>query len=373
MKVCILSMQRVANFGSLLQSYALKRELEKLGHTVSFLDIEKNEQDYELLYPDGEPSSQQQSKLRSVANKLKKLDRYALNRLRIKKMANRQDALFARFCEDALGANNEANKQNYDYCVIGSDEVFNCLTKSSWGFTSQLFGNVPQADQVITYAASCGATKLNELPPAVAQRISEVFTTVKAFSVRDENTRAFVAALAQKDIFLHADPVMISDFTEEIETTAMPKGVPERYCVVYSYYNRISDPVEIAQIKAFCKENDLVPITVGAPQMWIGNHLALTPMEALKVLRNAQFIFTDTFHGTIFSSKYAKAFAVMTRPSNENKLGDLLRRFGLEKHKVTAFGQVDSIQKFTTDPEALAVPIKEQREKTLEYLKTMIQ
>lgn len=49
MKVCILSMQRVGNMGSLLQSYALKTTIERLGHQVEFIDIEKREDDYKLL------------------------------------------------------------------------------------------------------------------------------------------------------------------------------------------------------------------------------------------------------------------------------------------------------------------------------------
>ena len=42
MIVGILSMQRVINYGSFLQAYALKRELEKMGNEVRFVDIESN-------------------------------------------------------------------------------------------------------------------------------------------------------------------------------------------------------------------------------------------------------------------------------------------------------------------------------------------
>ena len=38
-------MQRVGNFGSLLQSYALKVLLESLGHEVHFIDIEERSED----------------------------------------------------------------------------------------------------------------------------------------------------------------------------------------------------------------------------------------------------------------------------------------------------------------------------------------
>ena len=373
MKVCILSMQRVPNFGSLLQSLALKQLLEQQGHSVSFLDIEKNDSDNLLMQSCCNTPSFKISKVDRLIGRLKKIDKYAINRLRIRRLADHQNAEFDRFCDAVLGENAKTHRGHYDYCVIGSDEVFNCLAQTPWGFTSQLFGNVPQADQVITYAASCGATKMKNLPAPVAERIRQVFQGVKAFSVRDENTREFVAALSEKDVMLHADPVMISNFTPEIEKTPLPTGLPKRYCVVYSYYNRISDPQEIAHIKAFCKDNGLTPVTVGAPQMWIPRHLVLTPMEALKVMCNAEFIFTDTFHGTIFSAKYAKAFAVMTRASNENKLGDLLRRFSLEKHRVNSFDQVDAIENFQTDTAALAVPVQQYRDSALAYLETMIQ
>ena len=49
MKVCILSMQKVQNFGSLLQSYSLKKIIESLGHEVSFIDIEPIPEDDKLL------------------------------------------------------------------------------------------------------------------------------------------------------------------------------------------------------------------------------------------------------------------------------------------------------------------------------------
>ena len=49
MKVCILSMQQIDNMGSLLQSYALKTTIEKLGNEVEFMDIKKRDEDYKLL------------------------------------------------------------------------------------------------------------------------------------------------------------------------------------------------------------------------------------------------------------------------------------------------------------------------------------
>ena len=49
MNVVILSMQRVNNYGSLLQAYALKKIIEANGHTVQFIEIKTDDPQRELL------------------------------------------------------------------------------------------------------------------------------------------------------------------------------------------------------------------------------------------------------------------------------------------------------------------------------------
>ena len=51
MEIGILSMQRVVNYGSFLQAYALKQTISALGHTVEFVDIENCEHLYANLWP----------------------------------------------------------------------------------------------------------------------------------------------------------------------------------------------------------------------------------------------------------------------------------------------------------------------------------
>ena len=77
-------MQRVGNMGSLLQSYALKTTIERLGHQVEFIDIEKREDDYKLL-GDYKQKYDKEKETTGLIGKIKKTDRYTLNRLRIKK------------------------------------------------------------------------------------------------------------------------------------------------------------------------------------------------------------------------------------------------------------------------------------------------
>lgn len=361
-------MQKVQNFGSLLQSYALKKSLEELGHEVSFIDIERRESDDMLLDEKRLYFNSERETAGGILSKIKRIDKYAINRLIIKKRAKEQDVKFNRFRKEILYADVGGNNKKYDLCVIGSDEVFNCLNPAAWGFTAQLFGDVTQADKVITYAASCGSTTYDELPDEVKKRIRTAFNNISSFSVRDENTANFVNALTDKPCEINLDPVVIGDFDDEIAKCDISRKVPKHYCIIYSYYNRIHSKDEIKNILRFCAKKGLEPVTIGAPQMWVKNHLVLTPFEALAVFKNAGFVITDTFHGTIFSAKFSKSFAVMVRQSNKNKLLDLVKRLEIENHLIDSTDELEKTSSFEKNQQAIDNIVSAQRKRTFEYL-----
>lgn len=370
MKICILSMQRVPNFGSLLQGYSLKKILESLGHDVSFIDIEIIPEDNALLTERKITFSEERGNCskRYIISKLSKIDKYFWNRLYIKAKSNKQNEYFEKFRTDILNIKIEDNEMKYDICVIGSDEVFNCLEDSKWGFTSQLFGNVRQANKVITYAASCGSTNYEMLSKVVRNKIKDVFSDVKGFSVRDKNTMDFVSNLTDEKVYMHYDPVLVGDFTEEMSRVKTIHDLPYRYCVVYSYYNRIHREEEIQEIKRFCTINKLEIVTIGAPQMWVRKHLVLTPFEALVAFTKATFVITDTFHGTIFAAKFTDRFATMARPSNRNKLLDLVCKLDIKEHLVEKINEIDKVYEIINGKVKIERKIAEQQIQTKKYL-----
>lgn len=364
-------MQRVQNVGSLLQAYSLKSILEEMEHDVRFIDIQRIEEDAKMLEI-GECYGHECDGGQGLLSKIKKIDRYTLNRIRIKRLSNRQLKIFEGFRQDVLGIKKEDNEKSYDCCVIGSDEVFNCNVASKWGFTSQLFGNVKQAKKVITYAASCGSTTYEKTPQPVRNKISETFKKVSALSVRDANTYDFTSKLTENVVYQHMDPVVVADFEKELQECECVQNLPKRYCVLYSYYNRFHKEEEIRHIKEFCEKNQLEIVTIGAPQMWIKKHLVATPFQVLKVFQQADFVITDTFHGTIFSAKYAKKLAVLTRKSNENKLLDLIKKLGLQKHLLNSLDQLSEVYQLEIDKNTVEEVVRAERIKTLQYLKENI-
>lgn len=361
-------MQMVDNMGSLLQSYALKKTLESMSAQVEFINIVPNDEDNRLLEGYKQQYLEEKEKIGFVG-KIKKFDKYVVNRLRIKRKSNQQNAVFNDFRVKQLKIEKKSLK--YDVCVIGSDEVFNCLNTNGWGFTSQLFGNVPEARKVITYAASCGSTKYAELPTKVADRIRKSFEHVSAFSIRDQNTHDFVTSLTDAAIEDNFDPVLIYDFGKELEEVSLPE-LPEHYCVVYSYYNRIHNEDEINTIMQFCRKHHLTPVALGAPQFWIKDYIICSPFQCLKIFESADFVFTDTFHGTIFASKYTKKFAVLVRESNRNKLSDLVEKIGMQDHLIGTIIEVDKKYYITKNLKRFHSIIETEKNKSWQYLKTNI-
>lgn len=361
MKICILSMQRVPNFGSLLQGYSLKCMLENLGHEVSFIDIEENAEDDHLV-------EEYRKSFSNEYEKRRKVDRFILNKLVAKIKNKKQKSIMDNFQKEIIHLNRKSNDDHYDCCVIGSDEVFNALNASEWGFTSQLYGNVTQADTVITYAASCGFTTYEDLPRDAILKITDSFKRVSAFSVRDENTKQFVEKMTNLPVVVNYDPVVVGDFYDESRRYRKVPGLPKKYCIVYAYHNRINDPLEIRAIKKICKANGLTIVSVGSSQYWINKHIVLNPFQIPYVFEHADFVVTDTFHGSIFAAKYSRRFGIIVRKSNENKLNDLLEKLQITSHKILDVEKINSVYSVLHDLKTMRLIEERERKKAQDYL-----
>lgn len=117
-------MQRVQNFGSLLQSYSLKKVLEKIGCEVHFIDIEKNEQENCLTENKSVRFDKEREMNNNLLSKFKKIDRYIINRISNKYFANQQDKMFENISKvynafndrnDVLKLQQKAKQQSVNY------------------------------------------------------------------------------------------------------------------------------------------------------------------------------------------------------------------------------------------------------------------
>ena len=123
-KVEIISMQQVDNYGSVLQAYSLKKMIESLGFEVFFADIEKGKNEKLNLQCAERDVARNAARKNQKQHSCKKL----VARIRGKVVQTRMKKIFSEFRNSTELNTSDADTQ-YDDCVIGSDEVFNCLQK----------------------------------------------------------------------------------------------------------------------------------------------------------------------------------------------------------------------------------------------------
>ena len=354
MKIGIISMQRVINYGSFLQAYALKSILEGLGHEVRFVDIKKGiklNNSYTL-------SNRKNWKFDDI---FMRIQHVLFSKKRIK--------LFNNTFFPMIQINSPVNEEDCEFLVIGSDEVFNCSQNSWWGISLQLFGNTNKP--TITYAASAGYSTLESInKTGMIEDIKESLGKLLSISVRDDNTRSIINKLGLQ-CTKNVDPVFLYNWDLSIPIKTKHKF--HNYILIYAYDNRINDVREIDAIKMFAKKNKLLTISFGVFQRWCDKNILCSPLELIKYFDMAEYVITDTFHGTVISIKRNKKFATIIRESNRNKIHDLLYTFGLDDRSVQDITMIDAILTSDICYEKIQETIASKTSEAISYLQDNIQ
>lgn len=318
-KVCIISMQKVPNFGSFLQAYALKQLLLNAGaNSVDYVDIKNGKQ---FLPVDNTN--------RWVKNLKVLFSGKIASRIKTRKYLKVRHIRFLPYYE--YFRNENPGNTIYDLAVIGSDEVFNCCQPSPWGFSRQLFGDVENSKKAITYAASFGSTTMENIKQFnLSREIAECLGMLSSVSVRDDNSFKIVKELTGKDPQKHLDPVLIYGYKQELDKDVEIVIPKDDFMIVYSYAGRINDKSEIKNIKAFANNKGLKLYSLFCNYSWCdGEIIPEHPLQVPAIFRKAKYAVTDTFHGTIFSIISHIKFGTLVRSGNVQKLSSLLDGLGL--------------------------------------------
>lgn len=376
MNVGIMSMQRIHNYGSFLQAYSLKRNLEMLGNQVQFVDYH--------IGPFLTRGGQRPTKMLAMRQRAYSTARRtagSMYRLVNRQMARkRQDAdrfgrMYRQMCSEHLGMTGAPNYlPELELLVIGSDEVFNCLQRNpKVGYSPELFGRDCNAGRLISYAASFGNTTLEKLERFhLEDEIRDRLSRFDAVSVRDCNSAQIVRALGAAEPHFHLDPVFIYDYQEE--TRSFSPQVSGEYIVVYAYSGRIT-PEEAEGIARYAKGSGKKLLCIGHRHPFCDDYIMATPFELLGYIRGASAVITDTFHGSVFSIKYRRPFAVLVRDSagtaygNSEKLVDLLRRFSMTDRIVSDIASLQSIMNMEISFAGVQEKIASETASSREYLR----
>lgn len=329
-KIGIITMNKVINYGSFLQAYAMKQILSKDGNEVFFIDFTGNSHFYKkasfikkiLNYA----RTICQIVFFTVTFNKKKRD-LCRNFLAMKKLYNNFLKKTGKYWN-----NSQSSKESFDVVVIGSDEVFNYIDNSRVGYSDVLFGDGVNTKKLISFAACFGATTLEKLKENnYDKKIQNYLMKFDSISVRDKNSFEIVKELTGNSPYYDLDPVLHYGFEKEIVLKKHKKS----YIIVYAYGKLSNEDRE--SIRQFAEMKNLNIYCIMGNQGSFGRLLNPTPFELLGLFKNASYVFTSTFHGCVLSVKYNKKFCVKIADgenntySNYNKVYDLIQRLGLEE------------------------------------------
>jgi hypothetical protein len=305
MKVGILTYHYTSNYGATLQAYALWKKIKEQGHSVEFIDYR--------------PKRLIMVHLRHLLTSRRYLpNRYAIaNCVKLYKMlkfVHSNMALSEKTAYTRSSLSDYDWDQQYDVVVCGSDVIWSIDLPSGAGYDLSYFLDfIPDGVHKVSYAASFGPTV--SLGPN-QQEICGLLKRLDAIGVRDESSARLVSSLGLSAVKV-LDPTFLINYDE---FGVFPK-VNKEYILIYGGLKS----KEKDYIKTIAAREDLEVLSIGHPNSRIANNrLGLKPEEWVGCFAKAAFVFTTTFHGTIFSILFEKPFLTFNRPAIANKVGDLL-------------------------------------------------
>lgn len=326
------------NYGGVLQAYALCKVIENMGYKceqIPYMRISS--------LNDIQTHSSVATKLKKAINPIT-LFQYFTDKIESKKMeamfAERTKA-FAHFREVFIPHNestyaDDTIKQcidDYDCFITGSDQVWN----PSFYSPSYLLDFVPKDKVKMSYAASLSVFSLTG---EQRERFRESLADYKAVSVREKDAVALLQDVSPVPIEWVLDPTLLLT-REQWDSIASDRIVEGKY--IFTYF--LGEDLEHRQlVEQFAKEHNLQIISM--PYIW-GKYrkcdrkfgdlrlFDVTPQDFLALVKNADYIFTDSFHAVVFSILFRKQFFAFQRTDFEgmgSRLYSLTQLFGIQSH-----------------------------------------
>lgn len=317
MKIGIVTVHGGKNYGSYWQARVLHDYLTSLGHDVYFYD----------------------SKSRSIKPLLRNSIK-ALLKLDLKKSAFflRMYRFFKHNLDEVQTVHSKKELNDFDLMVFGSDEIWNVARSdmaSQEEFRGIGFNNIKK----IAYAPSINYATADELHKYGFDNALKSFSAV---SVRDSYSVSEIRKIYSGEIHEVLDPTFLFDKQYYSKIPFTP--IKERYIGVY--YFDVSDD-------AYQKMRSLAN-TLGLKLVRIGTYDArfdecVISKNAFCYFLDAEYIISNTFHGTAFSINFSKQFIILDY-HHVAKIRNLLAKFNLSSREMSDLSAQDIYKRLIESP-----------------------
>ena len=325
LKIDIITLHRVRNYGSSLQTLATQNYFERKGCQTEIIDY----------YPERYTSLGLLKRLKYKSDKLANNPILLFGaRCVIAISYIKKKLVFDSFLKKYIKMTSQTYRSEKElsqnlpkanaYCT-GSDQVWN----SYWneGVDRPLYLSfVPNSEYKFSYAASIGTSKLSDEEKA---EVRPLLSEYRHITVRENNGVEILSDAGIQGAFQMLDPTLV--FTaEDWNNYTSNKFCNKKYIVTYNLHHdkRIDEYAnEIAKeknLRVFNISYNFHDIIRKGKLKWCP-----TVEEYLGLIRDAQYVVTDSFHATVFSLIFHTDFIVIYPEKASSRLRSILELTGL--------------------------------------------
>lgn len=354
-KIGIITFHCSYNYGSALQTYALKTFLEKnMIYNVSIINFVYKTDFY-------------QYKLFRV-KKYFTHPWYLLLDVCFFKENKKRKQNFEVFAEkyfnltDKKYYNSDEMKelnQKFDIFICGSDQIWNL--DCTQGVEPAYFLKFANKDKLkIAYAPSLAHVKFAK---NYDEDLKEAIKDIDYISVREKSTLPLIQPLTKKKIDVVLDPTLLLD-AKDYSSIVGKQSMNEKYIFVYmlEYSNEL-----VSYCNDFSKEHGINVIYI-ANRKFNGikgiDAFGVGPDMFLEYIKNAEYVITNSFHATVFSIIFNKKFVTFATKRSSSRMVDLLNNLGMPERIYKVGFDINK----EIDYKKVKINLNKMRKSSLEYL-----
>lgn len=336
MKISVITMHYIHNYGSVLQTYATQYLFEKAGYDVQTVDYVRPNCRQENVLAKQYKLDQQNGGIRSypvVRNVLSYKRKYYFKRC---------DRVFYAFIVKYIHLSKpydtaESLMQNppvADVYCTGSDQMWNSIWND--GILKEHFlAYAPAGKKRIAFSTSFGRTELDKNELEITRSFIQKYD---AISVREKSALDLLEQMGYRNGVHILDPTLIMTADDWVSQLSIVPKTNYRYVLTYG----LNDNRELGIFaRKIAKDNGLRLINIG---LWWhayfnpGRTIQLPSVETfLSLIKYADYIVTDSFHGTAFSLNFNKQFFVFYPGRFSTRLQSILALTHQEQRVVSDF------------------------------------
>lgn len=363
-KVAVITMHRIYNYGSVLQTYATQKVFEKERAKCEIIDYISPYRTKRLMFWDYPPKLKGK-KIRRILYYAGKIFSFIL-----------KDFTFGSFIKKNLSLSQNQyvtnkdlldNPPEADVYVTGSDQVWNSIYNH--GIDESYYLNFAAKNaRKAAYAASFGVTELNkEEQHTIRPLLSEYFI----LSVRENSAVSILKNMGFESVCL-IDPTL-QLCKEDWLTISSKRLVKSRYLLLFLLYNEDNGASLYAKYVAEKKGLKIVKLSweLKKPKDVDILFTHRKPQDFLSLVAYADFIVTNSFHGVAFSINLNRQFIFIPRSELNGRIESLLKLTGLENRMIQKENNLYVIEK-NIDYTLVNSKLNEERKKTRNYIQKIL-